>query len=107
MTTVKRTDRDGTGQPNREADDTDHRQFLFVILQEGTTAMVQYVIGWLNLHFAMKEEEGQGLVEYALIIVLVAIAAIAALGLLSGGINHVFSSISSTLNGTGSSSSSS
>lgn len=41
----------------------------------------------------MKEEEGQGLVEYALIIALVSIAIAATLSLLEGGIEGVFNDI--------------
>ena len=41
--------------------------------------------------------EGQGLVEYALIIALVSIALIVALGTLSGALNKVFSTISGSL----------
>lgn len=41
----------------------------------------------------MKEEEGQGLTEYALIIALVSILAVGALTALSGGINQVFADI--------------
>ena len=41
----------------------------------------------------MSEEEGQGLVEYALIIALVSIVLIGALQLLAGGIGNVFSAI--------------
>jgi len=44
-----------------------------------------------------RDEEGQGLVEYALIIVLVSIALIAGLVLLKGSIYNVFNSIGSTL----------
>ena len=44
-------------------------------------------------------EGGQGLVEYALIIMLVSIALIGALGILKGGIGNVFNSIAGTLNG--------
>ena len=51
---------------------------------------------YLNL-LAVKTGKGQGLVEYALIIVLVSIACIGALQLLAGGLNGVFSSITSTL----------
>lgn len=58
--------------------------------------MVQYLKAWFDLHCA-AEEEGQGLVEYALIIVLIAIAAILALGGLSTAINGVFDSISGSL----------
>ncbi|MBP7091572.1 MAG: Flp family type IVb pilin [Anaerolineaceae bacterium] len=47
--------------------------------------------------FAAKEK-GQGLVEYALIIVLIAILVIASLTLLRGGIENAFSDITSALN---------
>jgi len=42
-------------------------------------------------------EEGQDLVEYALVIVLVSIAAVASLGTLAGKITGVFSTISADL----------
>jgi len=42
------------------------------------------------------------MVEYALIIVLVSIAAIVALGLLGGQIKNVFQTITNTLSGSGS-----
>jgi pilus assembly protein Flp/PilA len=44
-----------------------------------------------------NSEEGQGLVEYALIIALVAILLVGALTLLSGQLSGVFSTISSNL----------
>jgi pilus assembly protein Flp/PilA len=46
--------------------------------------------------FAPKER-GQGLVEYALIIALIAILLIAALGLVTGALNTVFSRIKSAI----------
>ncbi|KUO96923.1 Flp family type IVb pilin [Ferroacidibacillus organovorans] len=46
----------------------------------------------------LRDESGQGLVEYGLIIGLVAIAAIVGLGLLSGGLQNIFKSISGSLN---------
>jgi pilus assembly protein Flp/PilA len=46
--------------------------------------------------FAAKEK-GQGLVEYALILVLIAVVVIAVLTIMGGQINNVFSSISSTM----------
>jgi len=45
----------------------------------------------------LKAEEGQGLVEYALIIVLIAIVLIGALVYLEGGINVAFSKASSAV----------
>jgi len=45
----------------------------------------------------MVEEEGQGLVEYALIIGLIAVVAIAALTASGGSISSMFNTISSKL----------
>ena len=44
-----------------------------------------------------QDEEGQGLVEYALIIVLVAIAVMAILTTLGGSVTNVFTRISDAL----------
>ena len=44
-----------------------------------------------------KREEGQGLVEYALILVLVSIVAIAALKALGGSITGILNTIANTL----------
>ena len=57
--------------------------------------MLAYWINWLKAEF--QKEEGQGLVEYALIIVLVAIAVIATLSVLSGGVQSALSKITSGL----------
>ena len=51
----------------------------------------------------LKKEKGQGLVEYALILVLVAIVVIAVLMLLGPIIGNVFSTINSSLVSFGSS----
>ena len=50
------------------------------------------LMSWLK-----KEESGQGMVEYGLIIALVAIALIAGLGFLSGGIDGVFENVTGEL----------
>jgi Flp pilus assembly pilin Flp len=47
---------------------------------------------------AARDERGQGLVEYALIIAIVSLGAIVALGFLSGKINGLFSKAGSSLN---------
>ena len=47
----------------------------------------------------VQKEKGQGLVEYALILVLVAIVVIAALMVLGPVIGNTFSSINSSLSG--------
>ena len=49
----------------------------------------------------LQKEEGQGLAEYALIIVLVSIAVVAALSTVGDDIEGVFTSISDSLAGTG------
>jgi pilus assembly protein Flp/PilA len=44
-----------------------------------------------------QEEEGQDLTEYALLLVLIALAAVAVMGTLGNTINNVFSGAASTL----------
>ena len=46
-----------------------------------------------------KEESGQGMVEYGLIIALVSIVLIVALMAMNGGLNTIFTKISTTLTG--------
>ena len=50
-------------------------------------------------HRASEREEGQGLVEYALILVLVSIVCIAALTALGTSINGILNTIANTLSG--------
>jgi pilus assembly protein Flp/PilA len=52
---------------------------------------------FVKLQNKMQDEAGQGLVEYALIIVLVSIACIVTLGLLGTNISNVFSNITTKL----------
>ena len=60
--------------------------------------ITQVVVRAQNAWFATRDEEsGQTLVEYALIIALVALACIAALGFLSGKIQSLFSNAGSSL----------
>ncbi len=47
-----------------------------------------------------KEEEGQDLTEYALLLVLLALAAIGSLSILASAINHVFSNAATNLSST-------
>ena len=48
---------------------------------------------WRNWIEIQARAEGQGLVEYAMIILLVAIAAIGALGVFGGGVNGLYAQI--------------
>jgi pilus assembly protein Flp/PilA len=43
------------------------------------------------------EEDGQGMVEYGLIIALIAVAVIVALGALGGGIKDIFENVNAKL----------
>ena len=52
---------------------------------------------WLKHFLGMDREEGQGLVEYALILVLIAIVVIAALTLTGNSISNIFNKITSNL----------
>jgi pilus assembly protein Flp/PilA len=47
----------------------------------------------------LPREDGQGLVEYALILVLVSVAVIAILTFLGGAVNDVFNTVGDTLDG--------
>ena len=58
--------------------------------------MVEFVRALAGVYLP-EEREGQGLVEYALIIVLVSIVVIILLSLLGGMINNVFGKISTSL----------
>ena len=51
----------------------------------------------VNAMLFAQKEKGQGLVEYALILVLVAIVVIAALSLLGPIVGNVFSTVNSSL----------
>ena len=57
--------------------------------------MLPYVMAWLSQFD--REDEGQGLVEYALIIVLVSIVSIVTLGALGTTVSGVFSTITAAL----------
>jgi pilus assembly protein Flp/PilA len=45
----------------------------------------------------MNREEGQDLVEYALVVALIAFGAVAGMKVLAGGLNNAFTTISTTL----------
>ena len=67
-------------------------------MEGGEFRMLKLFIN-LQLMFAraMDEEEGQGLTEYALILALIAVVAIAALTLLGGKVTSVLSSAANSL----------
>jgi pilus assembly protein Flp/PilA len=49
---------------------------------------------YIKFHELRNSEEGQDLVEYALVLALIAFGAIAGMGSLAGGINTTFSNVS-------------
>ncbi|MGB6057213.1 MAG: Flp family type IVb pilin [Microthrixaceae bacterium] len=61
--------------------------------------MVQYnfLKSWLQAH--TTSERGASLVEYALLVALIAVVCIAAIGVLSGGVKKTFSDTGSSLSG--------
>lgn len=58
-----------------------------------------YLFGTLSLALRniVDREEGQDLVEYALVVALIAFGAITGMGYLATGLNNTFSSIALTL----------
>jgi pilus assembly protein Flp/PilA len=52
---------------------------------------------YLFLRALLDRDEGQDLVEYALVVALIAFGAITGMGYLATGLNTAFSSIASTL----------
>lgn len=58
--------------------------------------MIAFIINWLSTT-VRKDEEGQGLAEYALILALIAIVVIAALTLLGDNITAILNEIAAAL----------
>jgi pilus assembly protein Flp/PilA len=52
---------------------------------------------YVKLQTLMAREEGQDLVEYALLVCLIALAAITGVSKVAGAVNSVFSNISASL----------
>ena len=61
-------------------------------------SIMQYLL-FLVCNFVLRED-GQDLVEYALVVALIAFGAIAGMQLLAGGINEAFSGIATMLTDT-------
>lgn len=65
--------------------------------QTAVKAYIRVVSKVADVRERLREDRGQGLVEYGLIIALVAIVLVAALVALTGGLNGVFSKITNSL----------
>jgi pilus assembly protein Flp/PilA len=62
-----------------------------------TTMNTLFLKMYVKVQDLMSREEGQDLVEYALLITLIALAAVAGINKVSSAINAVFSKVSTTL----------
>ena len=62
------------------------------------TFLKLYVKAQVALASLKKEEEGQDLIEYALVVALIAFAAIVGMNTVAQGINTAFNNIATTLN---------
>jgi pilus assembly protein Flp/PilA len=93
MLSSNETGRGGMGQPTRTGI---ARRWTIrtALLGKDFDEMVEYVKALFSVN---EETEGQGLVEYALIIFLVSIVSIAALTLLGTSVRDVFTQITAAL----------
>ena len=62
------------------------------------TFLKLYVKAQVALASLKREEEGQDLIEYALVVALIAFAAIVGMNTVAKGINTAFNNIATTLN---------
>ena len=62
--------------------------------------LVKLSVKWELLKDAVKDEEGQDLIEYALVVALIAFAATAGMTTLAKDINNAFIGIGTTLTST-------
>ncbi|HEY8488607.1 MAG TPA: Flp family type IVb pilin [Thermaerobacter sp.] len=59
--------------------------------------MLRLMAWWEGVKFRLRDEAGQGMVEYGLIIALIAVVLIAALTALSGGLDTIFDKVTNEL----------
>ena len=59
--------------------------------------LIKASVKWDLLKYSLKEENGQDLIEYALVVALIAFAATVGMKSLATGINTAFTNIGSTL----------
>jgi pilus assembly protein Flp/PilA len=52
---------------------------------------------WNRLRAFLRNEEGQDLIEYALLVGLISLVAVAAIGLAGGSVNDIFGAIAGKL----------
>jgi pilus assembly protein Flp/PilA len=70
---------------------------MFDILSSLGGTMLQLSRMYFFVRSLIDREEGQDLVEYALVVALIAFGAITGMGYLATGLNNAFSTVASTL----------
>jgi pilus assembly protein Flp/PilA len=56
------------------------------------------IVGWVRGHLPGKDDKGASLVEYALLLALIAVVAIGALIFLGGAVNNTLHNVANTIN---------
>ena len=56
------------------------------------------LVGWVRSHLPVKDDTGASLVEYALLLALIAVVAIGALVLLGGTVNNMLNNVTNAIN---------
>ncbi|WP_460039124.1 Flp family type IVb pilin [Thermaerobacter litoralis] len=59
--------------------------------------MLRLMAWWEGVKFRLRDEAGQGMVEYGLIIALIAVVLIGALVAMQGGLREIFGDVTKTL----------
>ncbi len=59
--------------------------------------MLQYLFAYLNAYL-VRDEEGQDLAEYAILLGLIALVVLVAVGLLGGALNTLFADFATEVN---------
>ncbi|MGI6093513.1 MAG: Flp family type IVb pilin [Negativicutes bacterium] len=59
--------------------------------------LVNMMLWWQNIKASVRNEKGQGMVEYGLILALVAVAVVGVLGAMGDQLNTMFTTVSEGL----------
>lgn len=59
--------------------------------------VVKMMLWWQNVKASLRNENGQGMVEYGLLLALIAVAVIVVLGTMGNQLNTMFTNVSNKL----------
>ncbi len=62
------------------------------------TILQATLVGWVRSHLPAKDDAGASLVEYALLLALIAVVAIGALVFLGGTVNNTLNNVANAIN---------